>query len=284
MQKRTSIKFLLKKLDKFLNSEISFEEIYFKLLKTLFKEKPAKTNSLSIMRPYIREGHLFNKINIHKPPQTKLVIRSSEPLKKVEVSQNILKNAYPLKVHSALVFDYAIKWITLNMESLLVKRQYQIDLSTLFCAQEFNNFDIEKNLKINKTSPQELKLPKRAFVIEELLEFSPYKNQLPLDLVFKIPMRKEATNLNELSIEQMEKFKNTLASSAKTNVFNMEILSVYDNFYPTFYSMIRRDNKTKKLLCFLDKKKHKIKESKSYYFIMGKTKDTKKTFTTLVEY
>ena len=283
MSKRYSIKEIFRAINTNLTKRFYFKDLYFFMLKKILKQPEIKICFLPKQRPFSKEIPLIENIKTKTLPKQKLIVRETSLPKNAKTSDNLTGEKPLVTVKSALDFDYSIKWITLNLESLIVNRLYETDLSSKFNAEDFELPDFKKELNINNIDKTELTLPKKAFVIEELLRFIPYKNKLPVDLIYNIPQQKEAAISSEFDSDMMTLFKNSLAQSAKTTLHNVEILSIYEHFYPNLYSMIRRDGRTKKLLCFLDKKKSKTPPGKSYYFIMGKRLDTKKTYTTLVE-
>ena len=283
MSKRYSIKEIFRTIKTNLSKNFYFKDLYFFMLKKILKQPEIKICFLPKQRPFSKEIQLFENITSKTLQKPKLVVRETTLPKEAKTSENMTGEKPHVTLKSALDFDYNIKWITLNLESLIVNRFYETSLASKFSAEELELSDFNKELAINNIDKTELTLPKRAFVIEELLRFIPYKNKLPLELVYNLPLQKESAISSEFDSEMMTLFKNSLAQSAKTTLHNVEILSIYEHFYPNLYSMIRRDGRTKKLLCFLDKKKSKTPPGKSYYFIMGKRLDTKKTYTTLVE-
>ncbi len=259
------------------------KDIYFWCAEKIFRFQRPKIYSLPVRRPYIREEELFREVHTSTYEKPIVAVQNTSFIEKISISENALMTQLFFKIHSALNFYYNVKWVVLNLSSILVKRQYNVDLTTQFIPRELKNFDPSGDLKLNQVEKSDFRLGKRAFVIEEILKFIPYHHPLPIDFVYKVPMEKEPCLLTEFSGSEIEKFKESLAETAKTKMFNVELVSVYPNFYPGFYSVIRKDGKTKNLLCFLDSKKNKNSAGKKYYFIMGKRKDSQKTYTSLVE-
>jgi len=176
--------------------------------------------------------------------------------------------------------DNTIKWIHTDLQPVKVVRNYPLSFEP-----NFQDLNIDGLLL---TAPKtlyfaydEIRLAEKVRVTEEIITMSPYVKKSERSTLIKVPLIKKPMYKSYFSSEEMDYFRETLASHNKTKKLNVQISNIYDKFNIELFSSIKLEPNSNNLICYLNNKLVSIDKEKIYYLIIGERRDNKVTIKSL---
>ena len=259
------------RLNKILQTRISFKKIYFNLLKDLTKLY-VRVNKLEgiefIFQPKIYENPINVEFNRELIPVS-VVIKSKQLDNPVEFknSSEKIKITTPV-INSCEICKSCVSWKDENLKFFNTCRNYFLAITASIKSLLNSKTPLFSNIKTRMIGSGEIYLQKKVRTTEEIIALSPYTKNLNLGEIYRIPVVKTPLNKLYFSSEEMDGFREILAKQVKSRKSNIELLSIYDRFNVDLYSNIKQDTSGKNLLCYLNPKHIKKVDMIMYYLLI----------------
>jgi len=262
----------------------SFKNIYYFLVRILtglkvsinndrfqsFRVKIRTSEEFSPKRPIIKELNPIHVLVKEKHINCQINIK--------DLGIDFIIN-FPI-VHNISPIDNTVKWIHPDLKPLGVVRDYPLTLEVN--SQDLNIEDLLlSSPEIQNFAYDEIRLAEKIRVTEEIITMSPYTKAPPRSTLFKVPVIKKPLYKSYFTEEEMNIFRETLATQNKTKKMNVQISNIYDKFNIELFSSIKLESNSKNLICYLNNKFLSLKKEKVYYLIIGERRDNKVTIKSL---
>jgi len=266
---------------KILKKEICIKKIYYFILdkltdlKSNIKEEKLNNFSLSINKKDIT----YQDLIIKQLESTQVILKKTE-INCISGSVCFHKIQNSFEICSANIKQIAlmfsqISWKAQNINYCCILRNYPLHVNSTIHTITNNELIFNKTPKFNVIKADTIKINQQLRITQEIINIKPYLNIFSRIKLYKIPIIKEPLYKTYFSEDEILVFKEALASQNGTKPRNVDILGIYDKFNPEFYSLIKQDVNSKKLICFPSEKAIKSDKNKLYYLLVGNRKDNK---------
>ncbi|MDD3013770.1 MAG: hypothetical protein PHC34_08725 [Candidatus Gastranaerophilales bacterium] len=263
---------------KLINYRVSFKNIYHFLLQRLTGLKISiKNSNIDSFQVKIRTSEKFAS----KMPAIKEFNPIFVLVKEKIIDCNVIIRDMGIdfrlnipNIHHMTPIDNKIKWKHPDLLSLNVIRNYPLQLESNF--RDLNIADLMlSSPEVLNFAYDEIRLAEKVRVTEEIIAMSPYVKEPSRSVLFRIPVIKKPLSKSYFTEEEMDIFRESLATHNKTKKINVKISNIYDKFNIELFSSIKLEPNSKNLICHLNNKIMKIDKEKLYYLILGERKDNK---------
>lgn len=234
------------------------------MLKKFFKPK-VKINSLNYKEFILT----FNES----------ILEFQEPdlleLNQIYVLIRNLKFHPEVKIIEMQQFKNLIKWLTVNLNFILILRDYSLKFTTIVKEFAREKVFLKYKVMLNYLESKKINIAKSIKVTEEIIHVKPYTRRLAKQKLFRLPINRSPLYKSYFSSEELKKLREELAVQNNTRWSNVEILEIYDKFNSKLFADIRQASGSKNLLCYPSFTNADLKpENDMYYLIIGKRRDT----------
>ena len=180
-----------------------------------------------------------------------------------------------VKLNEMQQFKNLIKWLFVNMDFMVVFRDYPLELVT-----KLNKYDKEKvalkvERKLKFLEQKQINISKNIKITEEIIHVQPYTRSVKKQKLFRLPISRTPLFKSYFSSEQLRQIREDLAKQNDTRWSNVEILEIYDKFNSKLFADIKQTSGSRNLLCYPSYTNAGMDiEDKMYFLIIGKRRDT----------
>ena len=270
----------------FLNTPIDIKKtIQWLLADTTYIQERVKINKLHNIVPdtYEYDFSALNHVKINPLRKQIICARNCQMVPELQIHNDADSVTITTgKIKKIDNLKNQLRWKRKDLSFLFLNKKYPIDILSSFKTTEITNLAID-SADVCSWPKDEISLARRLRLNEEIVQIYPYTKALDDKVVLNLPVEKEPIGKSYFSSDQMDNFKEILASQGKTRPSNIEILAIFDKFNIEMYSNIAQNAQGTKLICTLKQNAPKVKKERLYYLLIARRRDNKTVIKALAQ-